>query len=293
MAVASCGYDRQFVPAVVAMAFAVGLCLRRRESLTFAVLFRSQMVLLGSSMALLAGWTFAWRSEELAGLVVLLAGELAALRIGWVLFRRGCVDPLTVVSSTSNSGFWSIPVAGALAGAPGAAFAVLYDTIGALRGFVVLRLLRREAPAGVPARSALVDYLPQMALVLGLAIRPVASPPDVDNWLPLMGSMLGAVGFLLLGMAMPHCRPGSHDWRAAMPVLALRFGLPVAMCVVAAALGVRLPDAAWVVALAPTPFAVVSFARLYGYRRERAAAVPLVSVPLATALLPVVRLLVR
>ncbi|MDQ4071066.1 MAG: hypothetical protein M3203_16590 [Actinomycetota bacterium] len=50
-----------------------------------------------------------------------------------------------------------------------------------------------------------------------------------------------------------------------------------------------LPAAAWVLALAPSPFAVVSFSRLYGYSREDVAAIPLVTLPVAVALLPVVK----
>ena len=68
-----------------------------------------------------------------------------------------------VASAVSNSGFWSIPVAGAMFGPAGAAFAVLYDVVSIPRGVLVTRTLRAYAPSRPSGRSAAVDYLPQAA----------------------------------------------------------------------------------------------------------------------------------
>ena len=156
------------------------------------------------------------------------------------------------------------------------------------RDTLILQLMRRHPPEAQPARTAIVDYLPQLGLASGLLVARVAPPPDAGAWLQVLGTVLGGVGFALLGMAMPTRWPCRRDWAGAVPGLALRFGVTGAACAVAQAAGMPLPGAAWVVALAPTPFAVVSFAHLYGYRREQAATLPLLSVPIAAALLPVV-----
>lgn len=85
--------------------------------------------------------------------------------------------------------------------------------------------------------------------------------------LPALGTVLGIVGFLLLGMAMPVRLPQLADLRSPVPVLPLRFGVAFGAWVLADAAGLELPAAACVLALAPSPFAVVSLSRLYGYRR--------------------------
>ncbi len=45
-----------------------------------------------------------------------------------------------------------------------------------------------------------------------------------------------------------------------------------------------MPTAVWVLALAPSPFSV---GNLYGYGKTQTAAIPLLTVPLAVALVPV------
>ena len=274
--------------APLAASFLAGLACRRARPGLFPLVFRAQLVVLASTMTFLAGWTFDGRGAAYGAMALLVAVDLAALGAGALLVRRGTVPPVAAASAPANTGFWSIPVAGALYGPAGAAFAVVHDTLGAIRGAVIVRLLRRHAPVRPPARSALVDYLPQAGLVAGLLVGTVATPPDAGAGLRVLGLVLGGSGFALLGMAMPTRWPERADWAGAVPSLGLRFGLAAAAFAVASLAGMSLPGAAWVVALAPTPFAVVAFAHLYGYRREQAATVALLSVPIALVLLPVV-----
>ncbi len=272
----------------LALAFAAGVGARATGSSTFALLFRGQLVVLSSALALLAGWSVSLSGRALGGVAVLVLAEVAAVTAGAALLRRGLLSPPVVASSASNSGFWSIPVAAALFGPPGAAFAVFYDVVTVPRALLVVHTLRGHASVAPSRRSAVTDYLPQVSLVVGLILRQYLPQPGIVSSLPALGLVVGTVGFLLLGMAMPLQLPRLSHFRAALPVVPLRFGVASAACLLAKAAGLELPAAAWVLALAPSPFIVVSLSRLYGYGREDAAAIPLLTVPVAVALLPVV-----
>lgn len=212
------------------VAFALGLPAGRAFPGAFRLLFRAQLAALTSTLALFVGWSASFGATALTGLGVLLGGEVAALGLGTLLLHRGMTTAPAVASSVSNSGFWSIPVAGALFGPAGAAFAVLYDVVSVPRAVLVTRTLRAYAPCRPSGRSAVVDYLPQAALVTGLGLRALSNPPAVVDLLPAAGVAVGVVGFFLLGMAMPQCLPVRADWRDALPAVALRFGVTTSLC---------------------------------------------------------------
>jgi hypothetical protein len=71
--------------------------------------FRGQLVLLTSSMALLAGWTVPLDVGSLGSDLVVGGSDLAALAAGRRWLGAGA-NPVTVASSLSNSGLWSIRV---------------------------------------------------------------------------------------------------------------------------------------------------------------------------------------
>ena len=274
------------------VSFVVGTWARRVGASRFSLLFRGQLVVLSSTLALVTGWSAPLGRSSLVGMAVLLGAEVVALILARSLARRGVISPPAAASAASNSGFWSIPVSGMLFGASGAAFAVIYDVVAVPRAALLVHTLRRSAPDVPSRRSALVDYMPQLALCIGLVLRHLLPAPTLGLVQPL-GLTVGMAGFLLLGMAMPVDPPRAVDWRRALPALPLRFGLPTALCLLAHGAGLRLPDPVWVLALARSPFIVVSLSRLYGYRREEATAIPLLTVPAAVALLPVVAWLAR
>ena len=268
-------------------AFFVGTGVRRVRPALFNALFRGQLVLLASTLAFLAGWSVSLARADFIAMAVLLVAEVAALALGRRLVRAGRINPPAAASAASNSGFWAIPVSGMLFDAPGAAFAVVYDVVALPRTSLLVHTLRRSAPDSPSRRSALVDYLPQVALCLGLGLRWLAAGPGLGLVRPL-GLAVGISGFLLLGMAMPVDRPTASDFRRASSALPLRFGVQPLVCLLARLAGLELPGPVWVLALAPSPFIVVSLSRLYGYRREEASAIPLLTVPLGLVLLPVV-----
>jgi len=107
-------------------------------------------VLLTSTLALLVAWSVAFDATS-------ITGRPAGRRDGGRRARHPPAAAPAVASAVSNSGFWSIPVAGALFGPAGAAFAVLYDVVSARRGLLVTRTLRAYAPSRPCGRSAAVE----------------------------------------------------------------------------------------------------------------------------------------
>lgn len=272
---------------LLALAFLSGVLFRERIGDSFRFLYRGQAAMLGAPLALLAGWSFVSRPTSVGVIAVLLLAELGAVSVGLWLLQRGRISPVTAVAATSNSGFWSTPIAGALFGAPGTAFAVVYDIVGAIRPFIIVRTLRKRAPETPSRRTALIDYLPAVALFVGLGlqfIRPV--PPPAEAALPWLALLLGGLGFFALGAAMPDRFPKRSDFAAGAPVIPLRFVLPFGAMLLLRGAGVDVPGGAWVIALAPNAFMVIAMARLYGYDRRKAAAITLLAVPIAAALVP-------
>ncbi len=280
--------------ALLATAFLVGFLLRDRLETGYRTIFRAQAVIVGIPLSFVAGWTFETRASSLVTLLALLATELAVITAAVRLAARDHLSPVHAVSATSNSGFWSIPIAGTLFGPAGAAFAIVYDIVGFIRPLLILRTLRRSAPEPPSRASALADYAPDAALAIGFILGALAEPPELArDVLSLFAVGLGLIGFALLGAAMPDRVPDKSNFVAALPVVPLRFVAPLTTCLVLRAIGVEVPAGAWVIALAPPAFRIVSLARLYGYERASATAIPLISVPIAAALVPLAAFLAR
>jgi predicted permease len=280
--------------ALLACAFLAGFVLRERLERGYRTIYRTQALVLGGPLGFIAGWTFQASASSLVTLIALLATELTVITLAVRLTALDRISPVHAVSATSNSGFWSIPIAGTLFGPSGAAFAIVYDIIGVLRPLLMVRILRKSAPEPPSRTSALADYAPDAALLIGLGLNIIGHAPDVvRNVLSVMAVALGLVGFALLGAAMPDRPPRKANFLAALPVIPLRFAAPVTMCLILRAFGIDVPSAAWVIALAPPAFRIVALARLYGYERAAATAIPLIAVPLAAALVPVAAVLAR
>jgi predicted permease len=134
--------------------------------------------------------------------------------------------------------------------------------------------------------------LPAGALLIGLVLQQVEPiPTRAEAIIPWLALVLGTVGFFALGAAMPERFPRGKDFAAALPVVPLRFGLPFLSLVALRGFGVAIPEGAWVIALAPNAFMPIAMARLYGYDRQHAAAVPILAVPIAALLLPIAAVL--
>jgi predicted permease len=280
--------------ALLGAAFLVGFIFRDRLERRYRLIYRGQALLIGAPLGFIAGWTFETRASSLLTLLALLATELAVIAFAVRLATVDRISPVHAVSATSNSGFWAIPIAGTLFGPNGAAFAIVYDIIGVLRPLLILRILRKSAPEPPSRTSALADYSPDAALLIGLVLRVLTQPPELArDVISIMAIGLGLIGFALLGAAMPDHAPRTPDFVAALPVIPLRFLAPVTTCLILRAVGVDVPAGAWVIALAPPAFRIVALARLYGYERAGATAIPLIAVPIAAGLVPVAAFLAR
>ena len=275
----------------LAVAFAIGFVLRRRLAPIYRPLWRGLALVVSGPLALLSGWSFEARPTSMLSLVLLLAAELLAFAIGLRLARRGTLPPVVAAGAVSNSGFWSIPIAGALFGPTAIPFVALYDIAGIVRPLGVVRALRGLAPEKPRPATAAIDYLPQAALVVGLLLNAGFDPPRAtEGLLSLLGIMIGVGGFLVLGAAMPHQPPALGHFRIALPALPLRFLLPALALTAVTLIAVDVPPAAWVIALSPSAFMTISLGRLYGYDQQVTMAIPLMTVPLAVAFLPLVNL---
>ncbi|MBM3686849.1 MAG: YbjQ family protein [Actinobacteria bacterium] len=133
-----------------------------------------------------------------------------------------------------NPGFWLIPVATAIAGAPGAVIAVLIDRV-ALAAFAIwVWVLRRHAPIQQQVRTSWIDQSPLIALVVGLLLGVISDAPEwtasVLQWLAPVVAAIGAavfVGSVLHpsqriewrpGVRVGASQPGSHRHDGALGI---------------------------------------------------------------------------
>ena len=268
----------------------VGWVIARWRPVPLAALWRGQLVMLGGFLAFASGWLFDWNVHVLAAVAVLLIGDLLAVALAT---RK--LDPVLVSGSQPNDGFWSVPIAAALFGTSATVFVVLYSMLAAPRAIAVTRSLRRAATVRPSSRSALADYFPQAALLVGFVFGALLPHPPalLHQAVPVVGEFSGLVGFTLLGLSLSSRWPDADAWRRAAALLPVRFGVTSALCVAAAVAGLGLPASVWVLALAPAPFGMVALSRVYHLRDDVATAAVLLTLVVATALLALVPVLGR
>jgi hypothetical protein len=270
-------------------AFAIGLALRSRLERHFALVLRLNNAAGLAVLAFLAGWSFHASVSAVAGLALLLAGQLGAVGLGARLFRRHADAPLMSFALYGNPGFWSVPVAATVLGPRAAVVLATYDMLTFPRVAPGIRALRARAPAPQRARTALVDYAPSAAAMAGLAVgRWLPAPPVVPQLVVALATALAAVGAVLLGAAWPRGRGWLDARQRALVarILAVHLTFLPVLLLAAAVAGLAVPDAAWILALGPVPVSTLLFARLYGYSQRLAACALAISMAVAVALLP-------
>lgn len=270
--------------------FALGLAARRRLQRHFSVVFRTTTAGGIAVIAFLAGWSFAGTPATVAALGVLLGAQLTAVALGAWVFRAQADGPLLSFSLYGNPGFWSVPVTAALFGPRPAVVIAAYDMVTQPRIALALKLMRSRAPVEQRARTALADYAPMAAVVVGLLLGTISDAPEaVPEVVAAGATVLAVVGGLLLGLAWPsEGLPDATERRLVARVLALHLTVVPALLFCATAAGVEVPAGAWVLALGPLPVGSLSVARLYGYSTTLAAGGLAVSMATAVALLPLV-----
>lgn len=133
------------------------------------VFVRANLLLTSIVLSVLAGWRVSGFADLLWPVVV-TAVMFVLVGIAYLLTPSSPERPgraaLRGWSAIPNPGFWLIPVATAIAGAPGAVIAVLIDRV-ALASFAIwVWVLRKHAPIKQQVRTSWIDQSPLIALVV-------------------------------------------------------------------------------------------------------------------------------
>jgi hypothetical protein len=234
------------------------------------VFIRANLLLTSIVLSVLAGWRVSGFADLLWPVVV-TAVMFVLVGVAYLLTPSSPERPGRAVlrgwSAIPNPGFWLIPVATAIAGAPGAVIAVLIDRV-ALASFAIwVWVLRKHAPIKQQVRTSWIDQSPLIALVVGLLLGVISDAPEwtasVLQWLAPVVAAIGAAVFV--GSVL---HPSQRiEWRPGVRVWALLSLARIAMMVPLAFLAPTEPIA---VALVLGAFSIPAFfpsslSVLYGY----------------------------
>ncbi len=234
------------------------------------VFIRANLLLTSIVLSVLAGWRVSGFADLLWPVVV-TAVMFVLVGVAYLLTPSSPERPGRAVlrgwSAIPNPGFWLIPVATAIAGAPGAVIAVLIDRV-ALASFAIwVWVLRKHAPIKQQVRTSWIDQSPLIALVVGLLLGVISDAPEwtasVLQWLAPVVAAIGAAVFV--GSVL---HPSQRiEWRPGVRVWAL---LSLARIVMMVPLAFLAPTEPIAVALVLGAFSIPAFfpsslSVLYGY----------------------------
>lgn len=218
-----------------ALGAAIGIASSRSERLAKAwrLVIRWQIVAVSVGVSILA----AWRLEGVADLAwpLLASGfTFIIMAAAWWTTPRGPDRAGRAVlrgwSANANGGFWVIPAVTAIAGAPGAVFAVIVDRVYIIIFGLFTWILRRDAPQRQRMRTSWIDQAPVIALVVGLILNVTSqSPPwtaTALEWAAPLLALSGAavfVGSVLHPSQRIPWRPGMRIWALLSAVRLLLF----------------------------------------------------------------------
>lgn len=177
-------------------------------------------------------------------------------------------------ASNSNTAYFAIPIAAALAGPSAAAAAVLMDRISTPLYAFWVWALRKDAPVQQRKRSSLIDQAPVLAMLIGLALKFTGPAPDWTNDITLIAAPVLAVSgaAVFIGSVMHTSqrmspRPGLRRW-------AMLIGVRVTLMLLIAVLAPtpELAIAAVLCALSIPAFGAPQAATVYGYKDSVVAA---------------------
>jgi hypothetical protein len=248
-----------------------------RLARVWRVIIRLQIVMVSVAVSILA----AWRLEGFGDLAWPLLGgafSIAVVGSAWFVTPRGPDRPGRAVlrgwSASANGGFWVIPVATAIGGAPAAVFAVLVDRVFIAIFAAFTWILRRYAPRPQRMRTSWIDQAPLIALGVGLILNVTVDTPDWTAtallWsAPLMA--LAGAGVFVGSVMHPSQR---IPWRPGVPAWIFLSALRISLFLPAAFLA---PNAPIAIAFALFALSIPAFfppqlSILYGYRDSVVAA---------------------
>lgn len=141
-----------------------------------------------------------------AMLLASAAGVLAASRL--LRWERGVTGSLLLLVPLGNTSFFGIPMVKAFFGDGGVPYAVIYDQLGsfpslALYGSLIVAFYgsgERPTARGVALRIA--TFPPFLALVLALALRGVAFPAALSDFLATLAATLVPVVMIAVGLQL-------------------------------------------------------------------------------------------
>lgn len=177
-------------------------------------------------------------------------------------------------SATTNTGYFVIPIAAALAGPTGVVLSVLMDRFATPTFASYVHLMRSTAPIPQRGRTTLIDQSPLLALLIGLGLRWLEPAPDwtatLSLWIAPVMAAIGAamyVGSVLHPTQLIDSRPGVRRW---LMLSAVRVGLFVPIIVFAPTTTLRI--VAVLSALSGPAFGAANMSTLYGYADPAVAA---------------------
>lgn len=160
---------------------------------------------------------------------------VGAVLFAWVGRRlgldRGSIGALTLVAGLGNTSFVGLPMIEWLHGRDGLGLGLLIDQLGSYLALSTVGLLvaATYSSEGRPSTGALVrrifGFPPFVALLLALALRPLAMPPAVDAALARLGDTLAPLALLSVGLQL---RPGLV--RERLLPLGLGLGFKLVAC---------------------------------------------------------------
>ena len=298
-----------------AACFAVGVALQRRlrdpQRISHALFLFVLWVL--SPLAVVYGYTtVAVRPEIVAAFACVVAAAWGALLTGMLWGRvagrtRGETGVMAYGTAMGNTAILGYPLATIVFGGPGLALAIVFTEFQFLiptQG-VILGLARHYAGPGSRQRRAhglrqsLRTWLLNPPVLVGVAavalrllgvdltaaVRPVG---------PVVGIVIGLVGFLQLGLAIS-LAPLRHDrgdlWRTAVTI-ALRSGAMVLLLLAIGRLaGVAIPGPFLLQAAMPVAFYCMVVSAVFDMDRELARLLVAVSTPAVIAAVAIWQLL--
>lgn len=152
-------------------------------------------------------------SPDLLGMVAVAWAVFAVmLLLAWLASRllrlpRPLAGGFILAAALGNTGFIGYPVTQALLGSGRLPEAIFYDVFGTVSAFVLVGLLVAQrmgehTEASLSPVKELLTFPAVIALVLALALRPVAVPAPVNSGLDLLGSMVAPLIMLSVGLSL-------------------------------------------------------------------------------------------
>ena len=287
--------------------FAAGVALQRRlrdPQRASHLVFMFVLWVLSPLTVAYAYTTVAVRPEIVAAFVCVVAAAWLTLLVGMLWGRfgsrsRGEAGVMAYATTLGNTAILGYPFATLIFGGPGLALAVVFTEFQFLipTPGVILGIARHYAGPqsrggrALGVRQVLRTWLLNPPVVVGAAavtlrLLGVDLTVVLDPIGPVVGLLIGFVGFLQLGLAIS-LEPLRHDrgdlWRGAVTVVLRCAVAPVILLVLGWLAGVHIPAVFLLLAAMPVAFYTMVVAAVFDLDKELARLLVAVSTPLVIA----------